>query len=53
MADSFDQEKSLLSRILRRIPGFGGYVEQEARQTSEEQTRAFVIGRIAEGKEFG
>lgn len=50
MAGSSDQDNSLLSRILRRIPGFGGYVEQEARQGSEEQTRAFVTGELQKTK---
>ena len=50
VAGSSDQDNSLLSRILRRIPGFGGYVEQEARQASEEQTRGFVTGELQKTK---
>jgi hypothetical protein len=50
VSDSHDQDNSVLSRILRRVPGFGGYVEQEARQASDEQTRKFVTDQLHKTK---
>ena len=50
MANSFEKQESFLNRFLKRIPGFGGYVEQEARQASEQQTRNFVIAELQKTK---
>ncbi len=40
----------LITRILRRIPGFRGYAQQEDRRQSEQQTREFVNTQLQSAK---
>ena len=46
MVDGYDEDQSFLSRLLKRIPGFGGYVDQESRQKNDEQTRDFLASQL-------
>ena len=43
-------EESVLDRILKRIPGFGGYVDQKVRQENDEKTRRFVTDQLQTSK---
>jgi hypothetical protein len=43
---------SVLNQILGKIPGFAGYVEAEARQTSDRQTREYLADELQKSKRF-
>lgn len=45
-----EKKQSLLDTILRQIPGFGGYVDQQNRQESDEKTRAWMTERLQASK---
>jgi hypothetical protein len=44
-----DQE-SLLSNLMRLIPGYGGYRDQESCREDDRLTRQFVVGRLQDCK---
>ena len=41
-----EEKPSVLSSILRHIPGFGGYLEQEKRREADQQTRNWMTERL-------
>ena len=45
-----DDQNSFLDRMLRHLPGFGGYVEHKTRQRSEQQMREFVVAELEKTK---
>lgn len=47
---SGSRRDDLLTRILRRLPGFRGYAQQEDRRESERQTREFVNTQLHHAK---
>ena len=47
---SSSRRDDLLTRILRRVPGFRGYGQQEDRRESEQQTRDFVNTQLHAAK---
>lgn len=46
VVDTYDEDQSFLSRLLKKIPGFGGYVDQESRQKNDEQAREFLAAKL-------
>ena len=45
-----EKKQSLLDSVLRKIPGFGGYVDQQNRRESDEKTRAWMAERLQASK---
>jgi vacuolar-type H+-ATPase subunit I/STV1 len=43
------QPRKFAESILRRLPGFGGYLQQERRRESDWQTREWMIQRLQQG----
>jgi hypothetical protein len=50
MLDDESQQGDFLSRILRHIPGFGGYLDQAERRENDEKTRNLIAGHLQAGK---
>jgi hypothetical protein len=47
---SDENQSSILYRILRKVPGFGGYAEHGKRQTSDRQTREALVKELEKSK---
>ncbi len=41
-----DKNESFLGDLARRIPGYGGYLKQEARRDDDRLTREFLVSRL-------
>ncbi len=51
MADPFDDRpEGRLERLLEKLPGFGGYVDREARQTSDHLARTQIADHLQAAK---
>ncbi|MFN3192156.1 MAG: hypothetical protein ACE361_16710 [Aureliella sp.] len=45
-----DNEGSLIGDLVRMIPGYGAYVDQESRRDDDRKTREFLVGRLGDCK---
>ena len=48
--DDFAESRGGLKDLLRKIPGFSGYLDREARRTSDQLLRQWMADRLQQGK---
>ncbi|MEM8734403.1 MAG: hypothetical protein AAGG44_09290 [Planctomycetota bacterium] len=45
-----NNEGSLVGDLVKMIPGYGAYVDQESRREDDRKTREFLVGRLGDCK---
>lgn len=50
MADISDKLRSFLEKMMRVIPGYGGYADREARRNSDKVLRLHLAGMLQQAK---
>jgi hypothetical protein len=50
MEELFDEGPTFLDRLLRKIPGFGGYLDRAARRQSDEHARRLAAEHLDRAK---